>query len=153
MGLAIICKCIWVQKLYKLAAVYRVVNVSLPLTARRNGTLYAFVILSPPSSSLLSNHAHAVRASCLLTTYAVPQAQTFSLITDNVSTDPGQLVHNTLWITSTVISQSGRYCFRFVCPSVCLSGTLFVAFCAADSSQGFLTIRNEANYNIKTLYK
>ena len=58
-------------------------NVTIPVSTRKNGSLYAHVFLGPEGKSPLhsSDRQHMSLVTVPVTKYAIPEAQTFNLFT------------------------------------------------------------------------
>ena len=63
----------------------REMNVTVPESTRKNGSLYAHVFLGPEGKSPLqySDRQHMSVVTVPLTKYAVPEASTFNLFTSS----------------------------------------------------------------------
>ncbi len=60
--------------------VFREFNVSIPLSTRKNGTLYCHTFLMPRGSSPFSPGTWRRYDMNAMTTFAIPQAETFNLM-------------------------------------------------------------------------
>ena len=73
-------------------------NVTIPKKTRNNGTLYAHVFTCPPGESPIANSWTSYALSDL-TTYAIPQSETYKLVGGNNKEDPEkeEVRHKSLW--------------------------------------------------------
>ena len=67
--------------------VRREMNVTIPVSTRKNGSLYVHVFLGPEGKSPLqsSDRQHMSSATVPLTKYSIPEAQAFNLFTGSAT--------------------------------------------------------------------